>query len=83
MKKQTASTLTKLEREARRIFDRGGKLRAKHLPSLTGVCRTKMESLLRDGKGPTFLQAAPGCLRVFDSADVRNWIIGKKKGNGL
>lgn len=81
MSKKTESKSTTLEREARRIFDEGGKLRAKHLPVLTGFARTKLESLLREGGGPPYFQVAPGCVRIFDSTDVRNWILSKRKGN--
>ncbi|RZI43705.1 hypothetical protein EGT07_08020 [Herbaspirillum sp. HC18] len=69
-----------LVEEARRIFNEGGKLRLKHLPVLTGVSRSRMELLLRDGSGPPYFQSGPGCVRLFDSVDVRNWILSKRKG---
>lgn len=80
MTNQRKHSQKNLATEARRIFDEGGKLRLKHLPVLTGVSRTRLELLLRDGSGPPYFQAGPGCVRLFDSIDVRNWILSKRKG---
>jgi hypothetical protein len=80
-KQQNRNHTARLEAEARRIFNEGGGLRAKHLPTVTGISRSRMEQLLSKGNGPPYFQAAPGCKRLFDSTDVRNWILSKRKGN--